>query len=491
MNAASFAFQWTTREGAACVMPLDWRAERLTWGLPGGPRQAWLRASLPPQSAVTAETALEWLRYGVLIAAQSGPAWWGWVRRVELRAGGLCWSAALDELCSRAAVQFSQRRAGVNAEGERCLSAWAEDALSRGVYGRKERLLSLGSLNESAALRARDAFLAANAAPQIRVNAAAPAEEPFIILECQGWWNTLAWVLAPRLSRPPGFLEPAQTAQRLGRGSSDAAGAQSFCLAEAAWLSQVGVDGKVMGVCGDGLRLEVCADSGGNPGAVLASAAVPAAQISGGRWEIRFTLPEPLPLTAGAPYWLKLSRSGALDTVNYYQVYREDTNAYPDGQFKLWNGSAWVTQAGGLADINFSLELVQPLSQRLALLAGAQWGGPFFRGVEWLTAPGGYAPLWKAAEQTCLDEVKDLLAAAGGWTARVSPARVLEVYAPAAREPAPLRAGVNGRLTTLDGRELPPGEAALGAALQAGDWPGPCGTVSALEWTPAGGLCAG
>jgi hypothetical protein len=29
---------------------------------------------------------------------------------------------------------------------------------------------------------------------------------------------------------------------------------------------------------------------------VLASAAVPAAQISGGRWEIRFALPEPLPL---------------------------------------------------------------------------------------------------------------------------------------------------------------------------------------------------
>jgi hypothetical protein len=111
--------------------------------------------------------------------------------------------------------------------------------------------------------------------------------------------------------------------------------------------------------------------------------------------------------------------------------------------------------------------------------------------VEWLTAPGGYAPLWKAAEQTCLDEVNDLLAAAGGWTARVSPARVLEVYAPAAREPAPLRVGVNGRLITLDGSELPPGEAALGAALQAGDWPGPCGTVSALEWTPAGGLCAG
>jgi hypothetical protein len=84
--------------------------------------------------------------------------------------------------------------------------------------------------------------------------------------------------------------------------------------------------------------------------------------------------------------------------------------------------------------------------------------------VEWLTPPGGYPPLWKAAEQTCLDEVKDLLAAAGGWTARV-----LEVYAPAAREPAPVRAGVNGRLTTLDGRELPPGEAALGAALQAGN----------------------
>jgi hypothetical protein len=221
------------------------RAERLTWGLPGGPRQAWLRASLPPQSAVTAETALEWLRYGVLIAAQSGrPGGAGC-------GGGTARRRAVLERGARRVMQprggpVQPAPGGVNAEGERCLSAWAEDALSRGVYGRKERLLSLGSLTESAALRARDAFLAANAAPQIRMNAAAPAEEPFIVLECQGWWDTLAWVLAPRLSRQPGFLEPARPRSVWGAAAVTPPARKVSVWRRPPGSARVGVDGKVM-----------------------------------------------------------------------------------------------------------------------------------------------------------------------------------------------------------------------------------------------------
>ncbi len=497
LKADDLSLEWSARSGEPCAAPpFPLQVRRLTWGLPGGPRQAVLSASLPASAAglIDPDWALEMLRRPLTVTAAGETSWWGWVQRVELRGGRLACAFDLDGLSNRVAVQYWQRQPTLERSGEQRLTAWAEDGHSLSEYGRKERILCLPSIYEAQALAARNAWLQSAAAVSGQAAALSQAVDGLEVrLVCRGWWDSLDWVYAPRLEQREGFLEPAQTLQRLGRTTSDERLAQSFRLTGTGWwLNDVCVDGKVVGACSDALRLDVCADVGGVPGSALTSVSIPAAQISGGRWDVRFALSAPLYLPAETTYWLKLTRSGALDTLNYYQVYREDTNPYPKGQLLIWTGSAWSALAGGAADLNFSLGAVQPLAERIALLAGPLWGGQFLNGVHFVDLPGGYAPLWKSTELTCREELEGLLTSAGGLQAHISAGRVLEIHAPAGEEAPRCRLELDGSLVALDGRALPVNGTALGTqAWAAPGWLDQRVPIDALEWTPSAGLRVG
>lgn len=131
----------------------------------------------------------------------------------------------------------------------------------------------------------------------------------------------------------------------------------------------------------DGVVVEVCADAGGAPGALLASASLPAASISGGRGWARFGFAQPPLLQAATTYWLRIAHSGTLNSVHYYVLYREANDPYPHGRMIQWNGSAWTDSSGGLNDLNFYILAGQSRTARLLELAAPQSGGQFLGGA--------------------------------------------------------------------------------------------------------------
>lgn len=484
---------------------LNWQVQRLSWKAMGGPEQADLSVVIPSGglSWASPHWVLERLRQPVSVYTGRGePAWWGFVRRVEISSGALTCAFDLQGASSRVAVQYGLSQPVLERSGEKRLTPWAEDAHARAAYGNKERVLFLPSMLESQALAARDTWLNNFSTPagQAAVRGLPEASESDRVevhLVCRGWWETLDWVYAPFRAGREGFHEPAQIVQRLGSGSADTRVAQSFSTDYGPWwLSEVLVVGKVMGLCADSLRMELCSDNGGVPGGGLASVDVPGAQLSGGRWEFRFHLVSPVLVQAHTSYWVKLSRTGAPDAANAYQVYYEDSNPYPTGQMKLWDGSAWVSPAGGLADINFSLEGVQPMQERLEELAGSALGGQFLSGVHLCASLSGWTPLWKEGYSTCLDEILELLQGGSVDSRRllgsITPERVLEISAVDPQASPQYVLGVDGSLAHLSGRPVSLAERLAGqTAWAAPGWLDQGLWMQSVEWTPQGGLKVG
>ncbi len=499
--------QFFHREDSPAILPeFDLQVKHMSWAAMGGPEQAELQGeiSLLMKGLNFPQWAPDMLRKPVLISTGDGQAcWWGFVRRIEIAYGGLTCAYDLDELANRTAVLYHRRRPAVDWAGETCLTPWAEDGHSRRSFGRKESILQMGSLLEAEALSARDARLQAAAAPLPAMatrpwTGLLPAQTAQVRLLCSGWFSTLAWVYPEIHLDYEGFVEPAQNAQSLGRTANlDAVLAQSFQTGYGPWLlSEVALDLKVVNACADELALALCSDAGGSPGGVLAQASLPAEAIKGGRWYVHFAFDQPVSIQPGQQYWLKLSRSGGADNDNYYQVFREDSDAYPGGQLKSWNGSQWVSLAGGLADINFYLVGVEPLAGRIEELAGPGLGGQFLNGVHWKTPVSGYTLLWKDSLRTCRDELLDLLQAGSTdgrrLLARVSPQRELEIYVLAKGTPVECLIAADGKLRSLCGRPLGLAEAPAGRRAQVTPgWLDEAVVLERLEWTPEGGLQAG
>jgi hypothetical protein len=129
------------------------------------------------------------------------------------------------------------------------------------------------------------------------------------------------------------------TARNLGDVAGNTRIAQGFYLAGT--VDYVEVFLRKQGTPTDSVVLELRADSAGAPsGTVLATVSVPASLLGASFAAVQF-LGLLQPLTSGMKYWLTLSRSGALDATNYYQVENGGGNGYWDGGVTNWNGSAW------------------------------------------------------------------------------------------------------------------------------------------------------
>lgn len=495
--SAPAALLWQRDEQALLPMPLRLEVTRLSWALPGGPARARMQAGLTPSWGVrrAAEWAETLLRCPLWVVDEHGdPCWWGYVHAVEVRVGQLGTRLSLDDLANRVAAVYRVHSPPQDWLGEAQMTPWAEDARSQATFGVKERLLDLGAAAEGQALAARTAVLRAAAWPQGQVQALARPTPPQVRVEGRGWWETLSWVHVPRDLAFEGFTCPADTAQTLGRSSTESYVAQSFrlesgpqVLAEAVvYLSGVGSPG-------DGLTLSLCQDAGGVPGTVLASASLPPGQIYSGRAWVRFPFAEPPSLQPQVTYWLRLGRNGAFSTTAYYRVSVDDYNPYPRGQCLIFNGSGWVARAGGLSDWLFYLNAVSRPEERLtAWLAGA--AGQFLRRVEVRTAPAA-GPLWpQDGLRTCAAALGTLLAAgdAAGHdlSARVTLERALVVEALPEAGPHPaVGLDARGGLVTPLGAPWPLGRSALGEWAQPlGDWPLQPLRLRHLTWQAGVGL---
>ncbi len=282
------------------------------------------------------------------------------------------------------------------------------------------------------------------------------AVPPRIVLEGRGWWETLTWVHVPHDLAFEGFTIPADALQSLGRSSTETYVAQSFRVESGPQrLAAAAFHGGMIGSPTDGLTLSLCQDAGGIPGAVLASAALPADQVYSGRAWLRFAFSPPPLLQPQVTYWLRLGRNGALTSAAYYRFSVDDTNPYPRGQCLVLNGGTWTARAGGLGDCLFYLSAAASPAERLTdWLSGA--AGQFLRRLD-LRATLAAAPPWpQDGLRTCAAAIQGLLEAGSeagdALTAVVTAERALVIAPlPAAEAGAAVAVDGQGRLVTPEG----------------------------------------
>jgi len=476
-------------------MRQDWitmNVERLTWQAQGGPERAIISGLVTASD--WAARAVEWAETILLspleVRGETGEAcWWGYVRRVEVQDGGLCLALDLATLANRVCVEYWRREPQLEWTGVMTFTPWADDPDSQRHYGVHERIFRLGSLDEAQALMARDTLLKQHSHPRRQVSQADAVDGVKLRLEGSGWYETLGWRTARFDDGYEGFVRPAAAAQQLGRSTNDQRIAQSFRTEYGGWqLGEAVVNLRTVGVPGDLLRCQVCADAGGVPGTVFASAEVNSATVSGGRWWVRFAFAPKQPVQANTDVWLVLSRSGAINTTNYYQVFTDAGNSYPSGKAMLWNGTTWTALAAGLADINFYTVGYVPRLERLGELAAL--GGQFLNGLHTATEMEGETQLWAEGIFDCRQELEKLLEGGSGGErllAQVDAGRRLVVGA--APQAWSFSLGADGQLCVRSGRlarcaDQPAGQ----RVLLTNGWIQTPVLVESVEWTPKRGM---
>ncbi len=490
--------RWFLRDDTpALPPPFPLRVERLVWEEPGGAATAVLQA---PLSAFSIEAATEWaadaLRRPLVVYSPEGEACWsGFVGRAEVLTGTTGLAFDLAQLVNRIAAVYTPLINEPPFTARRTRSDWVEDSLSQSRYGRKERLLHRNEEAAESALAACRAALQWHSLPKGEPFLLAHSSAPVLRLICRGWFSTLNWAHLRVEEGMEGFLAAAQTLQTLGRSTtSDALLAQSFQTSYGLfYLLEAGLNLRRSGSPADAATLTVCADQNGTPGAALASTSLPGNLVSVGRAWARFRFADPPLLQPNTPYWLKIGRSGALNSTHYYILYRDSGDPYAGGKMIQWNGSSWVDGSAGQTDLNFYIIAGQSRQTRILELCAAAAGGQFLRSIHLRAELDGVIPFADEGMRSCGTVLLDLLSRGDAQ------GRPLRVQVTAERhlviEPQPsedhpawlLRS--DGRLTALSGRPALLGEQWVGEwALLAGGGSAHPVLLRRLVWTPQAGL---
>lgn len=438
---------------------LPWRVTRLEWAAQGGPRRAWMQAELPPELRPLAADLCDRMLGKPLsvLDADSAPCWWGYVHAAAFAADGLIQRLSLDGLANRAAALYPLPGGGW------AQTAWAQDGLSLERWGLREVLLRQSGGGRAEAEAARDALLAGSAQPRWAA-AGSGGPDGTLTLEARGWWEMLDWShYAPEGGRVEHALSGG-VSQPVGAEAGNTKVAQSFRLDGESWpVGEVWLRAGKRGSPTDALRLELCADSGGAPGTVLASAEVSAAAVPFTPGWVRFALAGPT-LSADTPYWLVLSRAGGLDAANYFTAQLSEELSYPGGECRLWDGGAWSLRQPP-ADLGFRVEGAQSAGDLIAALAGQH---PYLNGARFDFPLEQPVLRWRDGRSTLLAELQAVLAVCG-CLAEVEADRALRVR--------PLEPQGSSFAATLRGGEIvensgwpwPPSKALAGRWVRAGD----------------------
>lgn len=449
--------RWTPPSG------LTLRPIRLTWAAQGGPEQARVAAHGSP-AALAALFDLPGCP--VMISDPQGePCWWGSVSRAAVQTGRVRLSADLESLANRVQVSYLRLEGGVKQTGVRADTAWADDLESQAIFGIKEQRIHLGAASEEQALAARDSALAQRALPRAVPHLVKKETQPTGVLDLRGWFHTLTWRYASLPSNVEANSGNGLGTQPLGETGAAQTLAQSIQLAGSeGWSAErVRLKARCKGSPADALRVELCADANGVPGAVLTSAEISGSSLSPAYAWAEWVFPTRVSLLAGTPYWLALRRTGGLDSANAYAVDVDEGMCYPRGSLRLWNGSAWLARTPD-ADAVFCLSGVSETTRQMSALIACA-GAPF-AGMDLQAASGVYAPASPSGDRSAQAELLDLLenGSGGRLLATVTPERWLRI------QPAPA-AGENDLRLSISG----PWEDARGAPLTlaqnpAGHW---------------------
>lgn len=427
---------------------------RMTWQAQGGPD----RARVAVRGSPAALAALFDLPgCPVTLADEQGePCWWGYVSRAALQTGRVRLSADLERMANR--VQVSYLRQGSEL-GVRADTPWAEDPLSQSCFGVKELRLQMGAASEEEALAARDSALAQRALPRAVPRLLDQESEPRGWLDLRGWFHTLTWRYAVLPPDVESNLANSIGTQPLGETGAVQAVAQQIQIAGSdGWRAErVRLKVRRKGSPTDALRVELCADASGVPGAVLSAAEISGSSLSPGYAWAEWVFSGRVSLLAGVSYWLVLRRTGGSDDAHAYAVDVDEGLSYPRGVLRLWDGSAWTARAPD-ADAVFWLGGVSETTRQMSALITS--AGALFTGVDLQVASGIYAPAARGGDRSAQAELLDLLegGSEGRLLATVTPGRWLRIQpAPAAGE-NDLRLHSSGAWEDARGNPLTPAQ---------------------------------
>lgn len=209
-----------------------------------------------------------------------------------------------------------------------------------------------------------------------------------------------------------------QAAQSFQLGSSEVWNAYSIKILAAK-----------VGTPTDNLTVELCANGGGAPGAVLASGTITGSTLTTNREWATATLSSYVALALSTTYWVVVRRSGSNDPTNYYTVGVDESLGYPRGTLLLWTGAAWVARTPD-ADMAFQVTGVEETTVQITRIENDE--GQFFAGTLIDDASGLYTSPYRDGDGTALAEIAALLKR--GTTndrrllATVTRDRYLEVY---------------------------------------------------------------
>lgn len=259
--------------------------------------------------------------------------------------------------------------------------------------------------------------------------------------------------------------------------------AQSFSLAaNTSWtVDQIAINLKKVGAPADGVTLQLCTDSGGAPGTVLAQTTVTAGLIfSTGSW-VAFPLGNVVTLSYGVTYWISIFRTGSDNIDNYYIVAVDEDLGYGRGALRLWTGSAWVNRATN-ADLCFRVLGAWETTRQIQEIYTAS--NQHFTALDIVTGSGVVSNQYRTGDSTALAEVQALAAAGATGGVRLlvatTPDWVLRVQVQPGSGENNLLLASDGRLRMPTGRLLPAGRLPTGQWVRLADVPANVDALASL-----------
>lgn len=241
---------------------------------------------------------------------------------------------------------------------------------------------------------------------------------------------------------------------------------QTFTPGHAMNCAQVALKVGMVGTPGDPLEVGVYVDSGAaTPLTLLATAQLSPLLVKESAEWLWLTVAARPALTAGVTYGLRVARTGAVDTANYYTVEMVKDTSYA-GQCKAWSGSAWVGHPQAVT-MPFRVWADEDTMAQIARLLTDY--GQFFWGYDLATAASGVRTnQYLDNDQSAREEIEKLLelgtSTGQRLLAKVTPERVVRIWAePGAVEPM-ARLRRDRKITHSGGGVRPAGQ------LPVGEW---------------------
>ncbi|MGA9397055.1 MAG: choice-of-anchor R domain-containing protein [Anaerolineaceae bacterium] len=441
-----------------------------SWHAMGGPDRARIAVSGDPR-ALPSLSAL----HGMPITIhdpRGDPYWWGYLHGISIQDGLLAHSLNLDGIANRVAVLYTlpaRPPAGGDGITSR-MTPWAEDPASQSLYGIHEHILELGGVSESGALSVRNSELALNAYPRWSVRRSAAGSMP-VMLECRGWIETLTWRYYSCDIGYIGNTHPASGVTSLGTWAIRKL-AQSFTPSNSWPVESVGLRLRKVGSGhADQLKVEICADAGGQPGTALGMALVAPTGLPAGMEWVELTLDDPIVLSTGNPCWLVASRSGVPDDANHYIIDLDEELGFSGGCLKLWDGAVWHARSPD-ADLVFTLNgNAETTTQVVEIITNS---GQFLAGTRIEIPSGVYTTPWREGRKSALDELEALMVLGDSegreLLARVDANRVLVVERKTMPGEADWQVASDGRQVDQHGVRQPRWRVPVGRWVKGKGW---------------------